>query len=252
MISISIVSHNQGDLVKLVLDDLAKIFESTKFEVILICNLPEVLPFSIKDYTFPLKIFINEQIIGFGSNHNKAFSFSSGNWFCVVNPDIRLFSDPFPKLLELMTIENVAVAAPLIIAQNGNVEDSARIFPTPFNLLAKLFGFHDGRYSITVDFEVFQADWVGGMFMFFRSADFKLVGGFDQSYFLYYEDVDICARLWQSGKTILVNPRVSVIHDARRSSRRRLRYIIWHLTSMGRYLFKHWLRLPNILRVNVK
>ena len=57
------------------------------------------------------------------------------------------------------------------------------------------------------------------MFMLVRSADYMAVGGFDEGFFLYYEDVDICARLWRSGRKVVICPEAIVVHDARRASR---------------------------------
>jgi N-acetylglucosaminyl-diphospho-decaprenol L-rhamnosyltransferase len=82
------------------------------------------------------------------------------------------------------------------------------------------------------------------MFMLFRRQDYSRLHGFDEQFFLYYEDVDICVRAWQQGMLILACPRMSVIHDARRYSRRNALHMRWHLASMARYFWKHWGRLP--------
>lgn len=80
-----------------------------------------------------------------------------------------------------------------------------------------------------------QPDWVGGMFMLFRNEVFRAAGGFDARYFLYYEDVDLCARLTLQNLAVVLCPQVKVIHEARRSSHRSLKYAMWHLRSMGRF-----------------
>jgi GT2 family glycosyltransferase len=81
----------------------------------------------------------------------------------------------------------------------------------------------------------FFPDWVGGMCMVFPVAVFKQLGGFDQRYFLYYEDVDLCGRLKLSGYHAVVCPQATVIHHAHRSSHRQLKYLRWHLASMLRF-----------------
>ena len=83
-----------------------------------------------------------------------------------------------------------------------------------------------------------QVDWVAGMFMLFRSEVFRSIGGFDEAYFLYYEDVDLCRRLHAAGKSVIYNPRVEVVHDARRGSRREFGLMRHHLASMLRYLLR--------------
>lgn len=111
-------------------------------------------------------------------------------------------------------------------------------------LASKFFGRSDGRYHFSLDDDPLPVDWIGGMFMLFRSSAFASVGGFDEKFFLYYEDVDICARLWTAGYRVLVCPAASVIHDAQRASHHDWHYRLWHAQSMQRYFAKHWFRLP--------
>lgn len=244
MISISIVSHGQGDLVGEALADLAQFRDVARFEVILTKNLPELLPFSIEGFPYPLRVIENAVPKGFGANHNAAFLLANGLWFCVMNPDIRLPTNPFPALLEDIESQDAALIAPAVVGHTGRIEDSIRRFPTPLSLLAKLLGRHDGRYSYCIGEDAFTADWVAGMFMMFRAGDFRHLSGFDERFHLYYEDVDICARMWESGRKVLACPKACVTHHARRASRSNLRYMRWHASSMARYLGKHWLRLP--------
>lgn len=244
MISISIVSHGQGGLVNEVLSDIARFADAGRFEVLLTKNIPERLPFSVEDFPYPIRLVENATPKGFGANHNAALQLAKGDWFCVMNPDIRLPEDPYPLLVEEIERLQAAVIAPAVLSPTGQFEDSIRRFPTPFSLAGKMLGRSDGRYPFAVGDETFAPDWVGGMFMLFRAVDYRRVGGFDEGFFLYYEDVDICARLWKADRRVLACPKVQVIHDARRASRRNLRYMRWHVRSMARYLRKHWLRLP--------
>ena len=75
------------------------------------------------------------------------------------------------------------------------------------------------------------------MFMVFRTGVFKELGGFDERYFLYYEDVDLCLRLRHAGYEVILLPQVSAIHDARRQSHRNLRYLVIHASSLLRFLY---------------
>ncbi len=232
-------------MVRAALADLARFADPLRFEVTLTCNIPEQAAGFADNFPYPVRLIENASPKGFGANHNAACEVANGEWFCVMNPDIRLPDNPFPALLAALELRQAAVSAPAVLSPGGQVEDSIRRFPTPFSLLGKLLGRDDGRYRFAVGDETFPADWVGGMFMLFRAEDFRRIGGFDEGFFLYYEDVDICARLWKAGLGVLACPRAQVVHDARRASRRNLTYMRWHLTSMARYLIKHWLRLPN-------
>jgi N-acetylglucosaminyl-diphospho-decaprenol L-rhamnosyltransferase len=179
----------------------------------------------------------NERAKGFGANHNAAFDAGRTDFFCVLNPDVRLEQDPFPALLEILANPKIGVAAPLIVNPLGAIEDSARRFPTPGRLLRKvLFKTRSADYPIKT--EVVLPDWVAGMFMVFRTELFRAAGGFDESYFLYYEDVDLCWRLHRLGYGVALQPTVRAIHAARRSSHRKLGYLRWHVSSMLRFFLK--------------
>lgn len=233
-VSISVVSHFQMALVMPLLDDLARHCRDSHFEVILTLNLDEKVPFVPDDFSYPIKIIRNPAPMGFGANHNQAFTHSAGKYFCVTNPDIRLKSNPFNPLLVCLEGPSMGVAAPLVLGIAGGVEDSARRFPSPLKILCKVFGGCRGP-----DYEINDApiypDWVGGMFMVFPRGVFEQLGGFDERYFLYYEDVDMCGRLRLSGYEVVVCPQAQVTHHAQRSSHRSFRYLRWHLTSMTRF-----------------
>ena len=233
-LSISIVSHRQIQLVQSLLDDLQKYCSRVSIEVILTVNVEEPLSFDAKDYGFPIRFVRNAAPKGFGENHNAAFSLATGDFFCVLNPDIRLVTNPFPVLIEQVLGANVGLVAPRIVNGDGEREDSAREFPSPLEILRKVFGGKSAVHTDTVQ-PVSNPDWVAGMFMLFPRDVFLKIGGFDERYFLYYEDVDLCARLTLADYKILLCSTVSVIHDARRSSHKNLRYMRLHSTRMLRF-----------------
>jgi GT2 family glycosyltransferase len=216
-------------------------------------NCPEVTQILVtKNVPENLSLQSNERVTiienatpkGFGANHNAAFAYATQPFFCPLNPDIELSGNPFPKLVASMNQVQAALMAPMVKAPNGAIEDSVRKFPTLTGLLTKLAGVSDGRHAFTEDGGPFFPDWVAGMFILFRRPAYVRLEGFDERYFLYYEDVDICVRAWQSGLKVACNPEVAVIHTAQRDSHRRFRHMCWHLASMGRYFRKYWLRLP--------
>lgn len=243
MVTISIVSHGQAELVGRCLLDLAEFPEVAR--VIVTLNIPESDLDVPKDLESRLLTIRNTTPQGFGANHNQAFLNCETPFYCVVNPDIRLPKNPFPILMAELEQKHTAAIGPAVLSPSGQVEDSVRKFPTPLTLGMKVLGRGDGRYQFALGDETFPADWIGGMFMLFQAEDYKRVGGFDEGFFLYYEDVDICARLWKAGRRVLACPKAQVIHDARRASHRNLRYLRWHVSSLARYLSKHWLRFPD-------
>ena len=233
-VTISVVSHLQGGLVGLLLEDIERHCASGSVGVVVTVNVEETLPFAGRDFSFPIKIIHNPRPKGFSVNHNAAFRASQGEYFCVTNPDIRLKSDPFPSLLGGLRDKRFGLAAPLVVDKDGQVENSARRFPTPVAPLAKALGI-GRRLDYAIGSEPFSPDWVAGMFMLLPHAVFAGLGGFDERYFLYYEDVDLCSRLRSAGYDIVLDPSVTIVHDARRESHHNPAYLKWHLTSMVRF-----------------
>jgi hypothetical protein len=232
-ISISIVIHRQAHLVQQLLIDFGT-YCSNVVEVLLTLNVKEELPFSTSDFNFPLRLILNANPKGFGANHNAAFEQSESPYFCIMNPDIRLMDNPFPSLITLCDQARSGVVAPIIVDPQCNLEDSARRFPTPIGILRKTLRL-DGNRNDPTAAEQLNPDWVAGMFMLFSRKRFKELGGFDERYFLYYEDVDLCARLFLSGYKVILCPSVKVIHAARRTSHRNLKYFRWHVWSAFRF-----------------
>lgn len=234
MLTLSIVSHQHGKLLAPLLNSLITFPEVA--QILLTINTPEQVIFP---YAQNLSVYHNSIPRGFGSNHNKAFQHCTQPYFCILNPDIEFQSNPFPRLLETLESHHAALAAPRILADNGQPEDSIRTFPSLYSLTSKLLLGAEGRHCIPLNQSIFFPDWVAGMFMLFRSSDFAAIGGFDERYFLYYEDVDICARLHKANKTIVADLDATAIHHAQRASRKNLRHMRWHLASMMRYLWLH-------------
>ena len=79
-------------------------------------------------------------------------------------------------------------------------------------------------------------DWIAGMFMLVKSNHFRNIRGFDEKFFMYLEDVDICKRTYSDGGVVIVDPREKVIHDARRASFKSFQHLKWHILSLIRFL----------------
>lgn len=245
MITVSIVSHGHGELVGHLLSDLVACTEVSA--IILTLNIPEPdipVPPALVDRLICIR---NEAPQGFGANHNQAFRQVATPYFCILNPDIRIFEDPFPALLQSLAGGAYALAAPMIVNIDGEIEDSARYLPSPWGVFRKLLGRGDGRYHYQAGDPAFTPDWVGGMFMLVSSEAFRAMNGFDERFFLYYEDVDLCARMTLARRRLILCPQAIAVHDARRASHRSLRFLRWHLGSILRFFasgvfWRSWLR----------
>nr|WP_034337901.1 glycosyltransferase family 2 protein [Herbaspirillum sp. B39] len=238
LISLSVVSHGHRAHIALLLADLARL-RRTDIEVILTVNLPESFDDLLADLPFPVVVVNNPEPKGFAANQNAAVAHASGQWFVILNPDIRFHGDPFDALLEVSRMVPPAIVAPLIVNAQGQEEDSARHFPSPLQpfkrYLARLFGVHLANDSIPARGQVAYPDWVAGMFMMLPKTMMEQLGGLDERYRMYYEDVDLCARARLAGHEVRVARAVPVEHNAQRDSHRKLRYLRWHVSSVIRF-----------------
>lgn len=233
-VTVSVVSHGQNALVNALLGDLQR-HAADRIKLLITENVPDAAPLATGGLSCSVEIIANSCARGFGANHNAAFERCATPYFLVMNPDIRVDSDFLAPLLPAFADPRVGVAGPLVRSPAGRTEDSVRRFPTAASLLRKLF-VDRAAPDYAVGTEPLEVDWLAGMCMLFRSDAYRAVGGFDEGYFLYYEDVDICRRLHARGAAVLYEPRAAVIHDARRASRRNPRLALRHLASMFRYL----------------
>jgi N-acetylglucosaminyl-diphospho-decaprenol L-rhamnosyltransferase len=237
--SISIVSHGHRHLVASLLDDLARLGRSD-LDVILTWNLAhEDQALDTAWLPFRVTTIVNPVPQGFAANHNAAFQRSSGANFVILNPDIRVPADPFDALQEVLRAFPGAICAPLILNAEGDREDSARFFPSPLTLLkkaiAKACGVRMVVQRIPERGRLVAPEWIAGMFMVVPRFVYSALDGLSEKYFLYYEDVDFCARARLRGHDILVTQDTFAIHDARRESHRNPRFLAWHVASALRF-----------------
>lgn len=242
-VTISIVSHGHCEMLNKLLYGISEL-ESAIAHVIITHNIASDLIIDKGGFPFRISIIRNKFPLGFGANHNQAFKCCATEYFCVLNPDVEFFEDPFVELIYRLEDKRVGIAAPFVMDKDGRVEDSCRKFPTPVFIFKKaLFG-EKGIYQSSLDASILYPDWVAGLFMLIRSSTYNSLGGFDEKYFLYYEDIDICLRSWRQKSSVVVSKNVRLIHNARRDSHRSLHFFLLHLRSMIRFFLKHWLRFP--------
>jgi N-acetylglucosaminyl-diphospho-decaprenol L-rhamnosyltransferase len=213
--------------------------------VVLTQNIPSMLSLDQSNIPFEIVYIENDKPLGFGENHNNAFRHCKSDLFCVMNPDIEILDDPFPSLENTLALLDIGIVAPQVRDSNGNLEDSARIFPTPSTLLKKLLLNSRGTFEGELKNGVQYPDWVAGMFLLFRSEFYSEIGGFDEAYFLYYEDIDISLRTWNLGKKVALNQEAVVVHNAQRSSHTNFRLFTIHIRSILVFFTKHLFRFPN-------
>lgn len=234
MITFSIVSHNQIDLCIHAIKSIFKHIPDSK--IILTINVDENIDSFEKEkeknniFT-EIKLIKNKVKKGFGANHNQAFKLSETRYFCVCNPDIEILK--FDISLDKIFNENTAAMSPSIFDPSMELEDNLRLFPTYKHLIFRFLG--QNKVG-SIRYEENNFDWVSAIFLICDSEKFENIGGFDEDFFMYYEDADLCRRFSKAGYEILVSREAKVIHDARRDSRKKIQHLIWHIKSAFRII----------------
>jgi GT2 family glycosyltransferase len=236
---ISIVSHGQGDLIKKLLHDLDSNLKNSKhsINVVVTINISEDETFLSGFSNLLIHTIRNKHQKGYGENHNYSFKSMDSDFFLVLNPDLRIRSNLIDSLIPYFKT-CTGVVAPRVLNSFGDEEDSCRKFPTMLNMIKrKLLKYKKNDY-VFLESKPHEVEWVAGMFMLFESSTYGKIKGFDERYYMYLEDADICRRLRKNGLSTIYIPKYEIIHDARRASRKNFKYLIWHLKSMLRFLFK--------------
>ena len=188
---------------------------------------------------------------GFGAGVNLAARLATAPWLLLLNPDAAVGPGVTDTLVACAAAEpRVAVVGPRILDADGSIQASARRFPGASAVLGgrstwltRLWpGNPLSRFNLLAS-EV-QApravDWVSGACMLIRREAFEAVGGFDEGYFLYWEDADLCRRLQTAGWRTVYHPGAEVHHTAARSSRHApARSLVAFHRSVFRYYWKH-------------
>jgi len=222
----SVVSHGQMRLVNTLIADLVRHAGPVLRRLVVTVNVTEAEPAGAGSEPFELLVLRNDRPLGFGANHNRAFRHCDTGWFAVLNPDLRLADDALGQLLAAGEPHD-GLIAPLILNADGTPADAARRLPTPFQVASRRL--RRRPHGPDPDF-----DWLAGMCLLLNSEAFRSVGGFDERYFMYCEDTDLCLRMQLAGWHLRHVASVRLLHDARRDSHRSTRFLGWHVASLSR------------------
>jgi len=234
LVTVSIISHGDWLPLRSLLASLRRHENPGRLQIIVTDNLGQDLPEVEADGWHSLRLIRNAVPHGFARNHNEAFKHARGTYFCALNPDVEYLQPTFEPLISYLEAGSVDIIAPLVLDPAGRVQDSFRRLPTPWEIVGRWAG----RGPQTVEapaVELAHVDWIAGIFMLMHGRMFSQLGGFDEAYRLYFEDVDLCTRARLMGLRIAVATRLHLQHDARRASRRPGRHLIWHIRSAMRY-----------------
>jgi N-acetylglucosaminyl-diphospho-decaprenol L-rhamnosyltransferase len=236
LITVSVVSHGDSAKIRLLLTSLQIHEKDTKrFQIILTDNLEKDLPDFDPSPWASLNILRNPAPLGFAHNHNNAFQIAQGKWFAIINPDLVFEQPVFGRLLDRFHTDPNAILAPQVVNEIGHVQDSFRKLPTPFEIIQRRLPGYTFEALQPDDNGLIHPDWIAGMFLFMSHEVYRQLGGMNERYRLYFEDVDLCTRARLADMKIIVDTQVSVRHDAKRSSRKKLYYLLLHTQSALRF-----------------
>lgn len=184
--------------------------------------------------------------LGFGKGHNLVLDKINSEYHAIVNPDIIFKEDSFNKIIEYMeTNQNIGMVIPKIVDEDGNLQKVYREEVTIQDMFIRMFCpklFPKRMEKITLqanDYtKEFQVPFGQGSFLVIRTDLFKQLNGFDDRYFMYMEDADLCKRVNQVSKLIYF-PDTSVIHKWKKGSHKNKKLFKHHVSSMLKY-FKKW------------
>lgn len=193
---------------------------------------------------------------GFGRNMNLGMSVSRGRFVMISNPDVRLLEGCAQELMSFMErTPDAGIAAPQLLNADGTLQASCRRFHTWGSLIlrrgpwarwfansgpVRRFMMADWDHSSPADI-----DWAIGACLIVRREALEQVGGFDERFFLYFEDVDWCLRMHKAGWRVCYVPQARAVHFYRQESAKSLMgpAAMHHLASLIKFVLKHRGRL---------
>lgn len=249
-LSILIVSHGHEEEIAKCLRSLPAAVGDLDAEIILVDNLgrPDFID-RIGSAGAPLRIISNPHRRGFGANMNAAARAASGDHLLILNPDTEHARGRLADAIAFLKARpDVGLAAARLINSDGTDQRNYRRFPTLPVAVLRGFGadgwrWRPGFYQRRMLDDLgltgpTTVDWVFGSFMLMRRETFEALKGFDESYFMYYEDVDLCLRLRRGGLLCAVLPDLAFVHHHHRTSATELFgfHRRTHLLSLATYL----------------
>ena len=249
-VSVSIVTYNTNE------ETLGRLLHSLhqdkiEKQLVIVDNSPGPSRSNISQELSGIEYVHSGANLGYGRGHNlgiKRVSPSDYPYHLVVNPDIFWDEQVLVRLVDYMEANpDVASVMPKVLYPDGELQHLCKLLPTPFDLLVRRFlptGIIKDRLSGDFDlrFTGYQYNmnvpYLSGCFMFLRRSAFDAVGGFDERFFMYPEDIDLTRRLHQRWRTMF-HPSVKIYHAHGKASYKSRKMLTIHLWNMCKY-FNKW------------
>lgn len=227
----------------------------TDLEVIVVDNASSDGSAEMVRNRFPEVILIaSDRNTGYAKGNNMALEIAKGDWMLTLNPDTEVFEDTLDLAIKVMEDnDRYGALGAQLIGADGKIQRSVRGFPTVLGVLGALTGLDRffpsgalGSYRLpNFDYQTEQdCDQPMGTFLMFRRSALEQVGeikrAFDEQFPIFFNEVDLLARLKEAGRHCLYCPDVKVLHHGGESTKQRRKSMIWEShRSLVRYLKKH-------------
>lgn len=195
--------------------------------------------------------YIHSINLGYGSGHNVAIRKSiedGADFHIILNPDVYWNDNIVEELYKFMVAHpECGLSMPKVLYPNGDIQYLCKLIPSPFDLLLRRFipirSWQDKRdYKYEMHWtgydKIMEVPILSGCFMMLRCEVLKKIGGFDERYFMYAEDVDLCRRIGEVSKTMFY-PHVSIYHEYAKGSYGNKKMLRMHISSIIKY-FNKW------------
>ncbi|OGS03924.1 MAG: hypothetical protein A2204_03190 [Elusimicrobia bacterium RIFOXYA1_FULL_47_7] len=249
-LSIIIVNYNTADFMDKCLASIFNSSEALSREVIVVDNNSSDGSSTLVKSKYPQARLIENRLnLGFAGANNIGARNSSGDTIIFLNPDTIVTSGQFSKLAAILkSSPDAGIVAPRLVNPDGTLQYSCRRF---YNLRTVFFrrllaGSKTGRAlseaHLMKDWDhnsTKAVDWVLAACLAIKRDTFNQIGGFDDKYMLYFEDVDLCKRIYSIGKKVYYYPEAVVTHHYQRESANRFnKRTYWHIKSAFRFFSK--------------
>lgn len=253
-ISVIIVNYKVKEYIANLLNSLEKARHHFDLEIFVIDNDSGDNSVSYLQERFPdVEYIANTKNVGFGKANNQAIRKATGRYTLIINPDTLVSEDTLDVLVEHMEKNQKCGAAGCkILNPDGTfAPESRRSTPTIWSAFCKVFGLN-ALFPDSKLFGQYYLSWLGedepaeipvlsGSFMFWRTDLLKKLGGFDERFFMYGEDIDLCYRVQETGYHIDYVPDTSIIHYKGESTKKGdLRYIRIFNKALYQFFDKHY------------
>lgn len=242
-----IVTYNAKGKVDATIESLLDKTKGVDFTLYIVDNAsPDGTAEYLKEKYPSVVVIANEKNDGFGAGHNKVIPFLKSDYHVVINPDILLKDDAISELVSFAeTDESIGLVSPQIRFEDGRLQMLAKRNPSVRYLGNHWFHKGDEPNKLMTEYcmldmpedEPFEITNATGCFMFFRTAAFVELGGFDERFFMYLEDCDIARRASKKYKALFF-PKVTVYHLWERESKKNKKLLLIHIQSIIKYFLK--------------